>query len=440
MSFYKLEHLLILSLYCLFYIESTPETWSGGWAGVTLNGSELDIYSVVSSTGGVFTHFWITGGNKTWIDNAIVSYYIDNESTPSVQFQVNLAGGTGFVDDTTTCTLGNCAEKNSNWGNKYIGKGSGMGGWYNNIKIPFMKSFRATIKSYLDCITNTKYSIMRGFDFYGNDIENGQYLNITNINDCYNLCINNKQCKYFTFRGDENECFLKSSYSGIISSIPSVESGDIDRSLCTLYHPQDSSMFTLVRGVYDRSSININIGDFTLPLNTQLITQSFVSKSTLQPLEYYNIFEINNSNGGLLFMSTLSIVSENLNFLEGCFHFYNSKNQIFPGEIVATGTEDYYDSGYYFIDAYPQHLPQTGFTWYETFKNNYGPFLNGLKWSAYRLHYMDLMSFKNNSKLVWRNGDVADNGIGKCRHQGNGTPVGNPSQSFVRSLAFIYIW
>ncbi len=75
------------------------------------------------------------------------------------------------------------------------------------------------------------------------------------------------------------------------------------------------------------------------------------------------------------------------------------------------------------------------------YKNSYGPFLNGgLKWSAYRLHYMDLMGFYTNGKLVWRNGDVADNGIGKCRHQGNGTPVGNPTQSFVRSLAFVYVW
>ena len=428
----------VLCIFAAIYIsDAVPETWSGGWAGITLNGSETDIYSVTSSNGGISTHFWITGGNKTWIDNAIVSYYIDGELQPSVQFQVNLAGGTGFVDDTTSCQLGNCPEKNSNWGNIYIGKGSGMGGWYNNIKVPFTKSFRATIRSYLDCITNEKYSIMRGIDFWGNDINNGQYTNITNINDCYNLCMNNNQCKYWTLRGDEQECYLKTSNDGMISSIPNVISGDIDRSLCTIYHPEDSSMFTLVRGVYNRSEMNINIGDYQLPSNAKLMTQSVVKE--LQPLDYYNLFEINGKNG-LLFMSTLAVISGNLNFLEGCFHFY-SNNATFPGQIIATGTEDYYDSGYYFIDAYPQHLPQTGYTFYESFKGKYGPFSNnGLKWSAFRLHYVDLMGFVDNGKLMWRNGDVADPDIGKCRHEGNGTPVGSPTMSFVRSLAFVYVW
>eukprot|EP01084_Bolivina_argentea_P144082 252884_1 len=287
---------------------------------------------------------------------------------------------------------------------------------------------------------------MTGIDLWGNDINNGQYENITNMNDCYNLCINNNQCKYFTLRGDEKKCFLKTNKNGIISSIPSVQSGDIDRSLCSIYDPVNAKMFSLVRGIYDKSAININIGDFQLPSTAKVITQSFVK--LLQPLDYYNIFEITNNSkykNGLLFMSTLSVVSENLNFLEGCFHFYcGSNNETFPAQIIATGTEDYYNSGYYFIDSYPQHLPQTGYTFYEQFNssNIYGPFINGgLKWSAYRLHFMDLMSFGGiNSKLMWRNGDVADPGIGKCRHQGNGTPVGNPTQSYVRSLAFLYVW
>eukprot|EP01084_Bolivina_argentea_P144081 252883_1 len=138
-----IQHLCLIGIFCIIAIieqnNGIPETWSGGWAGVILNGTELEIYSVSSPIGGVFTHFWITGQNKSNIDNAIVSMYIDNELIPSVQFQINLGSGTGFIDDTTECKHNNCSEKNSNWGNIYIGKGSGMGGWYNKIKIPFNK-------------------------------------------------------------------------------------------------------------------------------------------------------------------------------------------------------------------------------------------------------------------------------------------------------------
>lgn len=114
--------------------------------------------------------------------------------------------------------------------------------------------------------------------------------------------------------------------------------------------------------------------------------------------------------------------------------------------MISTGTEDYYDSAYYFEGSYPEHLPNSGYTWYGEFKADktkpYGPFTtNGIKWSAYRMHFMDALIFNNNSaKFVWRNGDVTDPVIGKCYHEGNGTPVGDPSFSWVRSLAFVYLW
>ena len=466
--------------------------------------------------GGIFTHFWVTGGNKTWIDNAIVSFYVDNEARPSIQFQVNMGGGTGFVDDISNCTLGNCPEKNSPWGNDYIGKGSGMGGWYFNLKIPFSNSFKATIKSYLDCVTYSNFSTMTGIDFYGSNLNSTQSINYNNNNtignngsDCYQLCKSTTNCRYWTLDTVSNECLLKSSNAaaGMINTIPSIISGDVyNKVLCEEYEPEDPSVFVIVRGVYDLydSNMNINIGNgYNIPKNATMISIS--NYDYLNPLEYYNIFQIilnSNANAkfkltsqmktkiaknknkdkkekekekqkqllrkdnigiytnGLYFMSTLSVVTETMNFLEGCFHLYNPLNESFPGMIMATGTEDYYNSGYYFLNSYPMHLPTVGYTWYETFNsdsnNPVGPFTNGgIKWSAYRLHTMDPVLFSMNGnnyytdrdgvqsdgcKLVWRNGDVADNGVGKCRHQGNGTAVGSPSNSYVRSLAFVYLW
>lgn len=77
-----------------------------------------------------------------------------------------------------------------------------------------------------------------------------------------------------------------------------------------------------VRGVYNVNNVDIRIGDITLPKTARLVTQ--YNATGLNPLDYYNIFDVADStiNGGMLLMSTLAVVSENLNMLEGCFHFY----------------------------------------------------------------------------------------------------------------------
>ena len=74
---------------------------------------------------------------------------------------------------------------------------------------------------------------------------------------------------------------------------------------------------------------------------------------------------------------------------------------------MATGTEDYYDSAYYFDNAYPLHLDNSGFTWNENIKGKWGPFNgNFLKWSAYRMHWIDAVFFNGGGKFVWRVGGL----------------------------------
>ena len=43
---------------------------------------------------------------------------------------------------------------------------------------------------------------------------------------------------------------------------------------------------------------------------------------------------------------TLAVQSGDLNFLEGCFHAYTPYNQSYPGTLLSTGTEDYFDSAW----------------------------------------------------------------------------------------------
>jgi hypothetical protein len=74
----------------------------------------------------VFTHFWITGSpaSGSGADNATVRYYIDGETTASIEFKPPLATGVGF-DDLTL------------WGTAMAGHGAKSGAWNIQYRIPF---------------------------------------------------------------------------------------------------------------------------------------------------------------------------------------------------------------------------------------------------------------------------------------------------------------
>jgi hypothetical protein len=55
------------------------------------------------------------------IDLSTFSYYIDGETTPSIQFVPYMLVGAGFND------------QEAPWGTRWIGKGARRGGWYNNL-------------------------------------------------------------------------------------------------------------------------------------------------------------------------------------------------------------------------------------------------------------------------------------------------------------------
>ena len=60
---------------------------------------------------------------------------------------------------------------------------------------------------------------------------------------------------------------------------------------------------------------------------------------------------------------------------------------------VCTGTEDYYDSAYYF-DGGEYHMPVSGFTNYIPATAN-----TTAKWSAYRFHEMDPIVFSQGMRF-----------------------------------------
>ena len=112
---------------------------------------------------------------------------------------------------------------------------------------------------------------------------------------------------------------------------------------------------------------------------------------------------------------------------------YDPPDAPHPGTVLSTGTEDYFDSGWYF-NAGQFHMPVSGFTHLNVSKNL-------TEWSGYRFHEMDPLVWNGNGgRFVWRNGDMSDDKGHKCTLMAGGRTNGHPTTSFVESYAWLYTW
>jgi hypothetical protein len=196
--------------------------------------------------------------------------------------------------------------------------------------------------------------------------------------------------------------------------------------------PADSGdnklIWIIVRGTED---LPTSFEGFQLPPTARL-TLHKIENQTFAPLAWVPVADIPTGHG-LLVSHTLAVNSGNLNFLEGCYHAYVQYDVPFPGIIVSTGTEDYYDSAYYF-NAGQFHFEEAGYTHYRNVENA------GLEWSAYRMHHLDPILFTNGFRFMWRNGDVVDDRGFKCIVDQGGHTAGSPTESVVTSYAWVYVW
>ena len=176
------------------------------------------------------------------------------------------------------------------------------------------------------------------------------------------------------------------------------------------------------------------LGGVQIPQTARMTLQQINSR-TYQPLDWVTIASIDpaaQQHQGALFLHTLAVTSGNLNFLEGCYHAYSPAAAPFPGVIISTGTEDYFDSAFYFNGG-QFHYENAGFT---HFSSN----TTTVTLSAYRVHDADPIFFNEGFRFMWRNGDVVDNRGFKCIVDQGGQIVGSPTKSQVTSYAWIYIW
>jgi len=196
----------------------------------------------------------------------------------------------------------------------------------------------------------------------------------------------------------------------------------------TVQHQTGSfgGFYIIVRGA---PNIPIDIGGVAIPSKAKLLLQRF--EQTVQPLAWVPVVNVPSGNG-LFFMHTLSVSSPNLNFLEGCYHQYVPPTQPFPGTVLSTGTEDYFDSGWYF-DGGQFWLPVAGLTHISQSGGT-------SEVSAYRFHETDPIPFDQGILIHWRNGDMVDASGRKCFIETGGAVVGTPGPSAVTSYGWVYVW
>jgi hypothetical protein len=188
------------------------------------------------------------------------------------------------------------------------------------------------------------------------------------------------------------------------------------------------AIWIIVRGT---ENLRTSFQGFELPSTARLILQK-IENQTYAPLAWVRVADVPGGEG-LLLSHALAVNSGNKNFLEGCYHAYPDRNQPFPGVIVSTGTEDYFDSAFYF-DGGQFHFEVSGYTHFRQVSNT------SLEWSAYRMHDLDPIFFYNGFRFEWRIGDKLDHRGFKCIIDQGGYAAVEATQSNVTSYAWLYVW
>ena len=120
--------------------------------------------------------------------------------------------------------------------------------------------------------------------------------------------------------------------------------------------PGHNPAFIIVRGC---ENLPVQVGTQTLPAAARLRLHKIESR-VFQPLEFVPLLDLPTGRG-LVYLVTLAAHSTDYGFWEGCVHMRTPHDQPFPGTLLSTGTEDYFDSAFGF-DSGRFYTPQSGCT------------------------------------------------------------------------------
>jgi len=168
----------------------------------------------------------------------------------------------------------------------------------------------------------------------------------------------------------------------------------------------------IIRGV---ENLPVTIGNIRLPEDARLKLYRLENRRA-EPLERVELCKTDHA--GMLYQVTLSVQSENLNFLEAIVRAYIDGAD--EPLLLSSGTEDYFLGTYYFNRGMYHH-PEAGLTHIDRKANTF---------SAYRFHEEDPIVFQEGLCFVWRNGEAWE----------DGRPFGNPKPSTFTSYVWVYEW
>ncbi|CAK0823498.1 unnamed protein product [Prorocentrum cordatum] len=199
-----------------------------------------------------------------------------------------------------------------------------------------------------------------------------------------------------------------------------------------------SRVWAIVRG---SEGLPLHLGELEVPLRAGGVRLELQRRSAqLAPLDFYSVASAPAGQSGTVFLTSLFVRGTgSVKFMEGCWRMRSPPAQAWPGTLLASGMEDYYDSAFYF-DGGGFHLPDTGATHLP------GPTgSRDFTFSGYRFHEVDPLVFRDGIDVQWRNGDVTDPATGlKCTLQSGGVVAGPPDlvlgPSAVSSYAWVYTW
>jgi hypothetical protein len=165
-----------------------------------------------------------------------------------------------------------------------------------------------------------------------------------------------------------------------------------------------------VRGT-ESLPVVLPLSGIPLPPTARLRLQRMGGWATRRPLEYVNVSVHAPGQRGLIFLVGFAVEARPVGgsaagggYVEGCWQFYREHDEPFPGLVVGTGVEDYFDSAFYFGGDTSLHRGLT-------FANALAglPFFarDGVveRLSAYRFHASDPLVFADGGRLVWRVGE-----------------------------------
>ena len=163
-----------------------------------------------------------------------------------------------------------------------------------------------------------------------------------------------------------------------------------------------------------------------LPMGSRLTLQR-QPLALRQPLEFVTLATLPQGRSGFVFMTAWAVQARPAGgpaagggYIEGCWNFHRTAAEAYPGLVVGTGVEDYFDSGYYFGADSGDKLG----TRFQNALSGLTLFERGAEYeylSAYRFHTSDPLVMADGGKLTWRVGARADPGTTKC---GNPLPPG----------------